>query len=78
LRHSKPRTTQNIYIKANIEAARDAVRKVGAAYTRKVVPIKKVRPVNTDCIIELKTVIGVRPAFALWRYLAAWVAARSR
>lgn len=43
LRHSEQRTTQNIYIKANTEAARKAMSKVRATYKGKVVSIKKVR-----------------------------------
>lgn len=43
LRHSEQRTTQNIYIKTNTEAAREAMGKVRATYKGKVVSIKKVR-----------------------------------
>lgn len=43
LRHSEQRTTQNIYIKANVERARKAMDKVRASYKGKVVNINKAR-----------------------------------
>lgn len=40
MRHSELRTTQNIYIKTNMERAREAMGKVRTAYKGKVVSIK--------------------------------------
>ena len=40
MRHSELGTTQSVYIKTNVEAAREAMGRVRAAYKGKVVNIK--------------------------------------